>query len=146
VRVRLLAVITASSLTFAGAAQAGAPSAVTIRTGTLTHGNAASLATVDGDTLDVTAWIAPDGSYRITFDVSFSQEPVVHYTAMAEGHTTNCKIGTWQGGGTKVRLRSGRVKSGTVDFSAAQTTGAVVSCKSKGAFALHWDQLVSASS
>ena len=45
----------AGGLLFAGVAWADAPSSVTVKVGTITHGDASSLAAMDGNTLDVQA-------------------------------------------------------------------------------------------
>jgi hypothetical protein len=52
-RSRTIAFVAVAAFVFAGTVAAAAPVSVTVKTGTVTHGNAASLAATDGDTLDI---------------------------------------------------------------------------------------------
>jgi hypothetical protein len=142
----LITLVLGAALTIAGSAAAVAPSNYTVYLGTLTHGDGASLGTVDGDTFDVVAKPEVDGIYYVYFEVAYPSlpGPFVHYTAWGEGGTSNCKIGPKKGDGSpraKTRLKPGLVRSGVADFTGLSYNVVVVSCRGKTQYTVRWDRL-----
>jgi hypothetical protein len=136
-------------LTLPAGALAQGPDLLSVQDGTLLHGNEASLAATDGDTVDV----APNfysGAYHVRFFVAWQRTTppglYAHYTASVDGHKANCRIHNGNSGGrpqAKFALKPGIVSSGVVDFTSTVTFwySMTVDCKAIAPYTLHWDRL-----
>ena len=155
-RVLHVLVLSMAALVFAGnawGAGRSGPLSVSVKKGTLTHGNAASLNAIDGDTLDVVAHKGTN-SYIMALFADFGQEPtvgrtvIVHVGGWAEPIAVRCQFQDVYSGFPPSRW-SIRTQLTTFDeyydFPTPRQLLEKVRCTSQSAFTLHLDELTAES-
>jgi hypothetical protein len=153
--IRIIATVAAVGfVVLVGTAAASGPTTVTVKQGTLQHGNAQSLNAVDGDTLDVAS--VPYGQehdsvlYRASYGIHPAGPITIHHYGWETGtDVISCRYNIYANR-TRVAWFNAYVYDtprGEDEFSASLPTQAKLSvrvvCRPKGStFTLHEDELL----